>query len=83
MKVVDEILRNPHLISAIADKVYEKLKDEIVIKRLEENTKSIQLLQETIRSLQEEVKRHSEAITSLQQEVKKQGEAIVSLPKRN
>ncbi|QGA53782.1 hypothetical protein GFS03_03865 [Sulfolobus sp. E5-1-F] len=92
-KVVDEILRNPQLISAIADRVYEKLKDEIVIKRLEENTRSIQILQEAVKSLQEEVKkqgeaivslqqevkRHGEAITSLQQEVKKQGEAIVSL----
>ncbi|BDC17789.1 hypothetical protein HS5_06790 [Acidianus sp. HS-5] len=54
----------------LADKVYEKLKDEIVIKKLEENTASIKFLQETIKSLQEEVKKHTEAITSLQEEMK-------------
>lgn len=92
-RLIDEILKNPQLISALADKVYEKLKDEIVIRKLEENTKSIQALQEAIKrhgdaivslqeavkSLQEEVKRQGEAIVSLQKTVEKQGEAIVSL----
>ncbi|MEM1645919.1 MAG: hypothetical protein QXL96_08655 [Ignisphaera sp.] len=56
-RVVDEILKNPQLLSAIAERVYEKLKDEIVIKKLEEHTAAIQSLQEAVKSLQEEVKR--------------------------
>lgn len=94
-RLIDEILKNPQLISALADKVYEKLKDEIVIRKLEENTKSIQALQEAIKrhgdaivslqeavkSLQEEVKRQGEAIVSLQEEVKKHSKAILRLAK--
>ncbi|BDC17520.1 hypothetical protein [Acidianus sp. HS-5] len=83
---IDEILNNPQLLSALADKIYEKLKDELVIKKLEENSASIKALQEEIKrqgeaitSLQEAVKKQGEAIASLQEEVKKHGEAITSL----
>ncbi|BBG23318.1 Chromosome partition protein Smc [Sulfuracidifex tepidarius] len=78
-RVIDEILKNPELISALAHKVYDKLKDEIVIKKLEENSSAIKALEETVKSLQETVNKHTEAIESLQEAVKKQGEAIASL----
>ncbi|MQL56264.1 DUF16 domain-containing protein [Acidianus ambivalens] len=92
-KIADEILNNPQLLSALADKIYDKLKDEIVIKKLEETIASVKALQEEIKkqgeaivSLQQEIKslreasnKHSEAIASLQEAVKKQGEAIASL----
>jgi len=92
-KIADEILNNPQLLSALADKIYEKLKDEIVIKKLEETIASVKALQEEIKkqgeaiaSLQQEIKslreasnKHSEAITTLQEAVKRQGEAITAL----
>jgi tetratricopeptide (TPR) repeat protein len=92
-KIAEEILNNPQLLSALAEKIYEKLKDEIVIKKLEESTESIKALQEavkkqgeaiqalqlTVKALQETVDKHTEAIASLQETVKRQGEAIVSL----
>ncbi|QXJ28593.1 Uncharacterized protein J5U23_01462 [Saccharolobus shibatae B12] len=92
-KIVDEILNNPQLLSVLAEKIYGKLKDEIVIKKLEENsesikalqeeikkhTEAIQALQQTTQSLQETVDKHTEAIKELQEEVKKQGEAIQAL----
>ena len=71
-RVADEILNNPQLLSALAEKIYEKLKDEIVIKKLEENS-------ESIKALQEEIRKHSEVIASLQQTVNRHTEAIVSL----
>ena len=70
--IADEILNNPQLLSALAEKIYEKLKDEIVIKKLEENS-------ESIKALQEEIRKHSEVIASLQQTVNRHTEAIVSL----
>ena len=92
-KIVDEILNNPQLLSVLAEKIYAKLKDEIVIKKLEENsesiralqeeikkhTEAIQALQQAIQSLQETVDKHTEAIQALQEIAKKQSEAIVSL----
>ncbi|BCU68861.1 DUF3782 domain-containing protein [Stygiolobus caldivivus] len=87
-KIIEEILNNPQLLSALAEKVYERLKDEMVIKKLDEYGASIRTLQEEVKklteavvTLQEEVKRQGEAIKSLQQAVEKQGEAIVSLQK--
>ncbi|MEM1644980.1 MAG: hypothetical protein QXL96_03775, partial [Ignisphaera sp.] len=81
-KVVEEIVRDPRLLSLLTDKIYERLKDEILIKKLDEYTKAILSLQEAVRrqgeaiqSLQEVVKEHSSAIRSLQEEVKRQGEA--------
>ncbi|QGR19825.1 hypothetical protein [Stygiolobus azoricus] len=71
-KITDEILNNPQLLSALAEKIYEKLKEEIVIKKLEENSQSI-------KALQEEIRKHTEAIISLQQTVNKHTDAIVSL----
>jgi len=71
-RVADEILNNPQLLSALAEKIYEKLKDEIVIKKLEENS-------ESIKALQEEIRKHSEVIASLQQTINRHTEAIVSL----
>ena len=71
-RIADEILNNPQLLSALAEKIYEKLKDEIVIKKLEENS-------EIIKALQEEIRKHSEVIASLQQTVNRHTEAIVSL----
>jgi len=71
-RIADEILNNPQLLSALAEKIYEKLKDEIVIKKLEENS-------ESIKALQEEIRKHSEVIASLQQTVNRHTEAIVSL----
>jgi Chromosome segregation ATPases len=70
-RIADEILNNPQLLSALAEKIYEKLKDEIVIKKLEENS-------ESIKTLQEEIRKHSEVIASLQQTVDRHTEAIVS-----
>ncbi|TRM73648.1 hypothetical protein DJ523_06830, partial [Sulfolobus sp. E5] len=55
---------------------YDKLKDEVVIKKLEENSSAIKSLQETIKSLEETVKQQGEAIKSLQETVKKQGEIL-------
>ncbi|ADX84594.1 coiled-coil domain-containing protein [Saccharolobus islandicus] len=85
-KIADEILNNPQLLSALADKIYGKLKDEIVIKKLEETIANVKALQEEVKrqgeaisSLQNTVNKHTEAITSLQEAVKKQGEAIQSL----
>ncbi|MEM0373293.1 MAG: hypothetical protein QXO96_01925 [Sulfolobales archaeon] len=85
-KVVEEIVRDPRLLSLLTDKIYERLKDEILIKKLDEYTKAILSLQEAVRrqgeaiqSLQEVVKEHSSAIRSLQEEVKRQGEAIQGL----
>jgi len=78
-RVIDEILKNPELISALADKVYDRLKDEIVIKKLEENSSSIKALIDAVKSLQGTVDKHTNAIESLQDAVKKQGEAIASL----
>ncbi|MEM3951243.1 hypothetical protein [Saccharolobus sp.] len=92
-KIVDEILNNPQLLSVLTEKIYGKLKDEIVIKKLEENsesikalqeeikkhTEAIQALQQTTQSLQETVNKHTEAIQALQEAVKKQGEAIQAL----
>jgi len=71
-RIADEILNNPQLLSVLAEKIYEKLKDEIVIKKLEENS-------EIIKALQEEIRKHSEVIASLQQTVNRHTEAIVSL----
>jgi len=71
-RIADEILNNPQLLSVLAEKIYEKLKDEIVIKKLEENS-------ESIKALQEEIRKHSEVIASLQQTVNRHTEAIVSL----
>jgi len=65
-EVIESLLKNPQLLSALADKVYERLKDEIVIKHLDENSQVIRQLMEEIRSLQQAVKEHSEAIKSLQ-----------------
>ena len=85
-KAIDDILKNQELLSALAERVYEKLKDDIVIKKLEENSNSIREFLEVLKknteaiaSLQEAVNRHTEAIQSLQEAVKRQGEAIASL----
>ncbi|QPG48877.1 hypothetical protein HFC64_02000 [Saccharolobus solfataricus] len=71
-KIIDELLNNPQLLSVLAEKIYGRLKDEIVIKKLEENS-------EAIRALQETVNKHTEAIQSLQEAVKEQGKAIQAL----
>ncbi|QXJ31966.1 hypothetical protein [Saccharolobus shibatae] len=85
-KIIDEILNNPQLLSVLAEKIYGKLKDEIVIKKLEENSESIKALQEEIKkhteaiqALQQTTQSLQETVASLQEEVKKQGEAIASL----
>jgi len=78
-RITQEILNDPQLLSALADKIYQKLRDEAIIKKLEENSASIRALQEAVKSLQETVNRHTEAIVSLQETTKKQGEAIASL----
>ena len=51
-RIADEILNNPQLLSTLAEKIYEKLKDEIVIKKLEENSEIIKALQEEIENIQ-------------------------------
>ncbi|WP_009989060.1 hypothetical protein [Saccharolobus solfataricus] len=38
-EIIDTIIKSPQLISALAEKVYEKLKDEIVIKSLKRTLK--------------------------------------------
>ncbi|BFI74485.1 hypothetical protein [Sulfurisphaera ohwakuensis] len=78
-KIVDEILNNPQLLSVLAEKIYGKLKDEIVIKKLEENSESIRALQEEIKKHTEAIQALQQAVQSLQETVKKQGEAIQSL----
>ncbi|MEM3344484.1 hypothetical protein [Saccharolobus sp.] len=85
-RIVDEILNNPQLLSVLAEKIYSKLKDEIVIKKLEENSESIKALQEEIKkhteaiqALQQTTQSLQETVASLQEEVKKQGEAIQAL----
>ncbi|WP_061972194.1 methyl-accepting chemotaxis protein [Sulfolobus acidocaldarius] len=88
--MVKKLLEDPKFISTLASKIYDRLKDEVVIKRLEENTEAIRNLQQgimgleeavrqqggSIKSLQETVKQHSEAIRGLQEAVKQQGEIL-------
>ncbi|BCU67749.1 hypothetical protein HS7_11860 [Sulfolobales archaeon HS-7] len=71
-KIVNDVINNPRLLSSLAEKVYERLRDDVIIKKLEENS-------EAIKSMQEEVKKHGEAIEKLEQAVIKQGEAIQKL----
>ncbi len=92
-EIIEKLLSEPKFISALADKIYDKLKDEVVIKKLEENSSAIKSLEEAIKkqgeeikSLQEAIKQqgeilkeHGEAIKSLQETIKQQGEAIKSL----
>ncbi|TRM80880.1 hypothetical protein DJ524_06025 [Sulfolobus sp. D5] len=75
-EMIEKLLNDPKFISALANKIYDKLKDEVVIKKLEENSSAIKSLQETIKSLEETVKQQGEAIKSLQETVKKQGEIL-------
>jgi len=39
-RITQEILNDPQLLSALADKIYQKLRDEAIIKKLEENSAS-------------------------------------------
>ncbi|QGA53777.1 hypothetical protein GFS03_03820 [Sulfolobus sp. E5-1-F] len=85
-EIINTIIKNPQLISALAEKVYDKLKDEIVIKKLEENTQAIKELQIVIVELQKNVNEHnrilgehSKAIQDLQKAVNEHSEAIRGL----
>ena len=85
-EIINSIIKNPQLISTLAEKVYERLKDEIIIKKLEENTQAIKELQTVIAELQKSVNEntkalgeHSKAVQELQKTVNEHSEAIKSL----
>ncbi|BCU67930.1 hypothetical protein HS7_13670 [Sulfolobales archaeon HS-7] len=83
--VTRQIINNPELIEIIADRVKDKIKDEVVIKKLEENSQAIISLEHTVREFMKEVK---DSLSSLQRTVEqhsvvieKHSEAIASLQK--
>ncbi len=85
-EIINSIIKNPQLISTLAEKVYERLKDEIIIKKLEENTQAIKELQTIIAELQKSVNEntkalgeHSKAVQELQKTVNEHSEAIKGL----
>ncbi|AHC52039.1 hypothetical protein SUSAZ_08990 [Sulfolobus acidocaldarius SUSAZ] len=74
--MVKKLLEDPKFISTLVSKIYDRLKDEVVIKRLEENTEAIRNLQQGIMGLQEAIKQQGGSIKSLQETVKQQGEIL-------
>ncbi|QKR00691.1 hypothetical protein GWK48_10095 [Metallosphaera tengchongensis] len=75
-EITKKLLEDPKFISVLADKIYDKLKDEVVIKKLEENTEAIRKLQGEVKGLQEAVKQQGDSIKALQEAVKQQGEIL-------
>ncbi|MBP1357862.1 MAG: hypothetical protein JZD40_05175, partial [Sulfolobus sp.] len=58
-EIINKILANPKLIDSLADRVYDRLKDEIVIKKLEELTVAVQELQKAIKKQGKRVEENS------------------------
>ncbi|AOL17309.1 hypothetical protein BFU36_11990 [Sulfolobus sp. A20] len=75
-EMIEKLLNDPKFISALANKIYDKLKDEVVIKKLEENSSAIKSLEETVKKQGEILKEHGEAIKSLQEAIKSLQETV-------
>jgi len=58
-EIVNEILNNPELLQKIADKVYERLREDVIIKRLESIEDEIKKLYEQQTKILEKLDEHS------------------------
>jgi len=67
--IASRILSDPNVLERIAEKVYDRIKNEVIIKRLE-------MMEETLRVLVEETKNTNKRIEMQQEEIKKIWQSI-------
>ncbi|EWG06651.1 MAG: hypothetical protein ASUL_08559 [Candidatus Aramenus sulfurataquae] len=59
--LVQRILNDPKLLSALADKVYERIRDDVIIKKIEELEKVVRAFQDEMARMREEFEKRFEA----------------------
>ncbi|MEM3204518.1 MAG: hypothetical protein QW232_09950, partial [Saccharolobus sp.] len=92
-EIVNAIINNPALLEKLAAKVYDKLKNDVIIQRLDrledilktiqqhyvEHTGAIEKLQEQVSKHNEILMEHSKVIEKLQEQIMKHTQAIQNL----
>ncbi len=71
-ELIEKILNNPKLLDVISKKVYDKIRDDIILKRIDEQSEIIKSLVENVN----ELRRSNEELRKSHEELKKSNEEL-------